>query len=195
MDWLCLFCPFSSTLIPRDRLQRMLNIFHANLKIFSAAVLIDPEDLEINLEGSGQIRSFALNKTHLKLWERQNGKIPYGSFVILRSGWSQFYDFRDKFFGFFADEERQVFPGKRHSVWKYLKKSHFPKKDWIFQGKIGLKLCRIIAFFGAKIQTNDTCSVIFKHCVRYRNAMSRTWDLIYVTQPVNSFLIHTHGRN
>ena len=125
MDWLCLFCPFSSTLIPRDRLQRMLNIFHANLKIFSAAVLIDPEDLEINLEGSGQIRSFALNKTHLKLWERQNGKIPYGSFVILRSGWSQFYDFRDKFFGFFADEERQVFPGKTTQRIKYLKKVAF----------------------------------------------------------------------
>ena len=40
--------------------------------------------------------------------------------------------------------------------------------------KITLKLCRIIAFFGAKIQINDTCSVVFKHCVRYRNAMSRT---------------------
>ena len=134
MDWLCLFCPFSSTLIPRDRLQRMLNIFHANLKIFSAAVLIDPEDLEINLEGSGQIRSFALNKTHLKLWERQNGKIPYGSFVILRSGWSQFYDFRDKFFGFFADEERQVFPGKTLCL-KISQKVTFLKYIWIWRQK------------------------------------------------------------
>ena len=91
-----------------------LNIFHVQThpkNLVFAAVLIDPEDLEIDLQAK-QIRSFALNKTHLKLWERQNGKIPHGSFVILRSGWSQFYEFRDKFFGFFADEERQVFPGK-----------------------------------------------------------------------------------
>ena len=168
MDWLCLFCPFSSTLIPRDRLQRMLNIFHANLKIFSAAVLIDPEDLEINLEGSGQIRSFALNKTHLKLWERQNGKIPYGSFVILRSGWSQFYDFRDKFFGFFADEERQVFPGKTTQRIQYFKKVAFLKYILILVAKIFLE------FLGAKIHIDDTLSMIFKHCVRCRNAMSRT---------------------
>ena len=147
MDWLCLFCPFSSTLIPRDRLQRMLNIFHANLKIFSAAVLIDPEDLEINLEGSGQIRSFALNKTHLKLWERQNGKIPYGSFVILRSGWSQFYDFRDKFFGFFADEERQVFPGKTTQCFKIYQKS---RDSQIYLNLSGKYIFRIFAIFWAR---------------------------------------------
>ena len=76
------------------------------IKCFSA-VLIDPEDLG----DASDLRTFALNKTHLKIWERQNGKIPHGALVILRSGWSQFYDYRDKFFGFFADEERQVFPG------------------------------------------------------------------------------------
>ena len=50
--------------------------------------------------------------THLNLWERQHGKIPHGAFVILRSGWDEFYGKRDKFFGLFDDEEHQVFPGK-----------------------------------------------------------------------------------
>ena len=50
--------------------------------------------------------------THLNLWERQHGKIPHGAFVILRSGWDEYYGKRDKFFGLFDDEENQVFPGK-----------------------------------------------------------------------------------
>ena len=53
-----------------------------------------------------------LNMTHLNLWERQHGKIPHGAFVILRSGWDEYYGKRDKFFGLFDDEENQVFPGK-----------------------------------------------------------------------------------
>ena len=58
--------------------------------------------------------------THLNLWERQHGKIPHGAFVILRSGWDEYYGKRDKFFGLFDDEENQVFPGK-YSICKVLK--------------------------------------------------------------------------
>jgi hypothetical protein len=44
--------------------------------------------------------------------EQANGKIPHGAFVILRTGWSTFYHFPDKFFGNFDDEDKQMFPGK-----------------------------------------------------------------------------------
>lgn len=56
-------------------------------------------------------RSLRLNMTHINLWERQHGRIPRGAFVILRTGWSHFYNYRDKFFGYFTDEPKQVFPG------------------------------------------------------------------------------------
>ena len=62
------------------------------------------------------LRSLTLNITHLNLWERQHGKIPHGAFVILRSGWDEFYGKRDKFFGLFDDEEHQVFPGEKNDL-------------------------------------------------------------------------------
>lgn len=58
------------------------------------------------------LRSFTLNKAHLELWERQHGRIPHGAFVMMRTNWDKFYNFRDKFFGFFADEQKQIFPGE-----------------------------------------------------------------------------------
>ena len=72
--------------------------------VFSG-ILIDPRSPEEN------VRSLALNKTHLQHWESQHGRIPQGAFVILRSGWEDYYKFQDKFFGNFADEIKQTFPG------------------------------------------------------------------------------------
>ena len=53
-----------------------------------------------------------VTKTDLDKWESEHGRIPDGAFVILRTGWSQFFHHPDKFFGNFADEDRQMFPGK-----------------------------------------------------------------------------------
>ena len=74
----------------------------------SSAVIIDPqavvrpttaaEEQPENPQAMMQ-RSLKLNMTHLDLWERQHGKIPHGAFVILRTGWAKYYNFRDKFFG------------------------------------------------------------------------------------------------
>ena len=58
------------------------------------------------------MRSLSLNLTHLEHWERHHGRIPHGSFVILRSGWADYYQFHDKFFGYFSGEVNQMFPGK-----------------------------------------------------------------------------------
>ena len=89
--------------------------------LFVSGIVIDPKAVlkspQLNL------RSWSLNITHLNLWEKQNGKIPKGSFVILKSGWADFYDFRDKFFGFFADEESQTFPGIESRLAELLRKT------------------------------------------------------------------------
>ena len=72
--------------------------------VFSG-ILIDPRSPQEN------VRSLSLNKTHLQHWESQHGRIPQGAFVILRTGWEDYYNFQDKFFGNFADEMKQTFPG------------------------------------------------------------------------------------
>jgi hypothetical protein len=43
--------------------------------------------------------------------ENEHGKIPHGAFVILRTGWSNFFKLPDKFFGNFDGEDKQMFPG------------------------------------------------------------------------------------
>jgi kynurenine formamidase len=74
---------------------------------FFLAIIIDPRPLN-----EGDIsRSLSLNRAHLEHWEQDHGRIPHGAFVILRSGWAEYYAYPDKFFGFFEDEESQVFPG------------------------------------------------------------------------------------
>ena len=60
--------------------------------------------------------SLSLNLTHLEHWERHHGRIPHGSFVILRSGWADYYQFHDKFFGYFSGEVKQMFPGKNVKI-------------------------------------------------------------------------------
>ena len=57
-------------------------------------------------------RSSVLTRDHLESWEGQHGRIPPGSYVILRTGWADYFEQPDKFLGNFADESRQVFPGK-----------------------------------------------------------------------------------
>ena len=74
-------------------------------------IIVDPR----SKDGESS-RSLALNMTHLEHWESHHGRIPHGSFVILRSGWADYYKFHDKFFGYFTDEVKQVFPGKVHSL-------------------------------------------------------------------------------
>jgi len=82
------------------------------------AVVIDPR--AVMGVSHAIIRSLQLNMTHLNLWERQHGKIPHGAFVILRSGWDEYYGKRDKFFGLFDDEENQVFPEFGYEATKWL---------------------------------------------------------------------------
>ena len=57
-------------------------------------------------------RSSVLTRDHLESWESQHGRIPPGSYVILRTGWADYFEQPDKFLGNFADESRQVFPGE-----------------------------------------------------------------------------------
>jgi len=82
------------------------------------AVIIDPK--AVMGISHAILRSLTLNMTHLNLWERQHGKIPHGAFVILRSGWDEYYGKRDKFFGLFDDEEHQVFPEFGFEATKWL---------------------------------------------------------------------------
>lgn len=56
-------------------------------------------------------RAFAVSKLDVDQWESANGRIPDGAFVILRTGWSSYYTHPDMFFGNFADQEKQIFPG------------------------------------------------------------------------------------
>ena len=56
-------------------------------------------------------RAYIVSKIDLDEWEKMHGRIPNGALVILRSGWSQYYNQPDEFFGNFADQDKQVFPG------------------------------------------------------------------------------------
>ena len=61
-------------------------------------------------------RSSLLTRDHLDSWENQHGRIPPGSYVILRTGWADYFEQPDKFLGNFADESKQVFPGECHAT-------------------------------------------------------------------------------
>ena len=56
-------------------------------------------------------RAYTVTKMDLDEWESTHGRIPHGSLVILRTGWSQYFNQPDNFFGNFADLDKQVFPG------------------------------------------------------------------------------------
>ena len=56
-------------------------------------------------------RAYIVSKMDLDDWEKIHGRIPNGALVILRTGWSQYFNQPDKFFGNFADQDKQVFPG------------------------------------------------------------------------------------
>ena len=66
----------------------------------------------MDLPDAKRRRSMALTRDHLDSWEGQHGRIPPGSYVILRTGWADYFEQPDKFLGNFADEGRQVFPGE-----------------------------------------------------------------------------------
>eukprot|EP00095_Tigriopus_kingsejongensis_P003730 maker-scaffold357_size197762-snap-gene-0.44 protein:Tk03730 transcript:maker-scaffold357_size197762-snap-gene-0.44-mRNA-1 annotation:"hypothetical protein BN940_13346" len=52
-----------------------------------------------------------LTVDHLQHWEEKHGQIPHGAYVILRTGWSDYFQETDQFLGNFQDQSRQVFPG------------------------------------------------------------------------------------
>ena len=56
-------------------------------------------------------RAYIVSKMDLDEWEKMHGRIPNGALVILRTGWSQYFEQPDNFFGNFADDDKQVFPG------------------------------------------------------------------------------------
>ena len=56
-------------------------------------------------------RAYIVSKMDLDEWEKIHGRIPNGALVILRTGWSQYFNQPDNFFGNFADQDKQVFPG------------------------------------------------------------------------------------
>lgn len=72
---------------------------------FFAAVVIDL------LDRFGQDHSRMLTLDHLRKWEEKHGQIPHGSYVILRTGWSELFRETDQFLGNFQDQSRQVYPG------------------------------------------------------------------------------------
>lgn len=84
---------FSTDHIP---LERLLNV---------PAVVIDL------LDRFGQDHSRMLTLDHLRKWEEKHGQIPHGSYVILRTGWSELFRETDQFLGNFQDQSRQVYPG------------------------------------------------------------------------------------
>ncbi|TRY68783.1 hypothetical protein TCAL_03069, partial [Tigriopus californicus] len=84
---------FSTDHIP---LERLINV---------PAVVIDL------LDRFGQDHSRMLTLDHLRKWEEKHGQIPHGSYVILRTGWSDFFRETDQFLGNFQDQNRQVYPG------------------------------------------------------------------------------------
>ena len=77
-----------------------------------AGIILDLRSNDSLKEEDTKMLSLSLNLTHLEHWERHHGRIPHGSFVILRSGWADYYQFHDKFFGYFSGEVKQMFPGK-----------------------------------------------------------------------------------
>jgi len=73
-------------------------------------------------------RAYTVTKTDIDVWESKNGRIPNGALVILRTGWSQYFHQPDNFFGNFADEDKQVFPGKCSKiVWYKINISPFTR--------------------------------------------------------------------
>lgn len=75
-----------------------------SMLVRAQAVIVDLPDAKIH-------RSSLLTRDHLDSWENQHGRIPPGSYVILRTGWADYFEQPDKFLGNFADESKQVFPG------------------------------------------------------------------------------------
>jgi kynurenine formamidase len=70
----------------------------------------------VDLPDAKKFRSTALTREHLEEWEIVHGRIPSGAYVILRTGWADYFKQPDKFLGNFADDSRQVFPGSHNSV-------------------------------------------------------------------------------
>ena len=81
-----------------------------------AGIILDLRSNDSLKEEDTKMLSLSLNLTHLEHWERHHGRIPHGSFVILRSGWADYYQFHDKFFGYFSGEVKQMFPGKNVKI-------------------------------------------------------------------------------
>ena len=65
----------------------------------------------IDLPTGPSNRSALLTRDALTRWESRHGHVPHGSFVLLRTGWAEFYDQPDKFIGNFMGESKQVYPG------------------------------------------------------------------------------------
>ena len=63
----------------------------------------------------------------------------------MRTNWDKFYNFRDKFFGFFADEQKQIFPGE---LFVYVDKWGVKKPNWAIYFA---KQSQILSNFPAKI--------------------------------------------
>merc|ERR1711894_209953 len=82
-------------------------------------IILDPRSND-SLNEDTKMRSLSLNLTHLEHWERHHGRIPHGSFVILRSGWADYYQFHDKFFGYFSGEVKQMFPEFTYDAMQWL---------------------------------------------------------------------------
>jgi len=77
------------------------------------AVIIDnPSNRHgVGRSPSSGSRSHMVSQPDLERWEEQHGKIPVGAIVIFRTGWEKYWLHPDKFFGKFADQPNQVFPG------------------------------------------------------------------------------------
>lgn len=100
------------THINAPRTYRQVNDSHPVDRI-PLKLLINIPGIVVDLPASEDEddKSAMLTRKNLEAWEDDYGKIPHGAFVILRTGWSVFFKHQDEFFGNFAGEDKQMFPG------------------------------------------------------------------------------------
>ena len=99
---------FSAIIIDHPTYSASRHHYDSNNPMFAGREKILNDGFFTNIDNS---RAYIVSKMDLDEWEKTHGRIPNGALVILRTGWSQYFKQPDNFFGNFADNDEQVFPG------------------------------------------------------------------------------------
>ena len=99
---------FSAIIIDHPTYSASRHHYGSNNPMFAGREKILNDGFFTNIDNS---RAYIVSKMDLDEWEKTHGRIPNGALVILRTGWSQYFKQPDNFFGNFADNDEQVFPG------------------------------------------------------------------------------------